>query len=161
MASFKTKIETNALILSKFEIKIKTNMLELQFSNPKQQPIMNLEVFFLSNNDVIIPIFLACHCLNMSENDDNFKFYVEIATKSFEIANFCSKSKSKISNRLRGIQNQHQNRKFRKFSQPKSKIQSKSVSFAQPCYTVLFSLLSRSIFKRAFRSRICFHTVVQ
>ena len=92
MASFETKIETNALILSKFEIKIKTNMLELQFSKPKQQPIMIFEVFFLSNNDVIIPIFLACHCSNMSENVDNFTFCVEIATKSFEIVDYYSKS---------------------------------------------------------------------
>ena len=92
MASFKTKIETNALILSKFEIKIKTNMLELQFSKPKQQPIMIFEVFFLSNNDVIIPIFLAYHCSNMSENVDNFTFCVEIATKSFEIVDYYSKS---------------------------------------------------------------------
>ena len=92
MASFETKIETNALILCKFEIKIKTNLLELQFSKPKPQPIMIFEVFFLSNNDVIIPIFLACHCSNMTENVDDFKFCVEIATKSFEIIDSYSKS---------------------------------------------------------------------
>ena len=72
----------------------------------------------------------------MSENVDNFKLYFEIATKSFEVANSCSKSKSKISNGVVALQNQHQNRKFRKFSQPKSKIQSKSISFAHPCSAV-------------------------
>ena len=92
MASFKTKIETNALILSKFEIKIKTNMLELQFSKPKQQPIMIFEVFFLSNNDVIIPIFPPNHCLKWTKMYYHFKFYFEIATEIIEMAVFYSKS---------------------------------------------------------------------
>jgi len=42
------------------------------------------------------------------ENIDKFKFYVGIATKSFETAYSYSKSQPKLSNWIRAIQNQHQ-----------------------------------------------------